>query len=324
MRLYFAPMEGVTGSVHRSAHHQIFGHVDKYYAPFIFTNPNGKISSKDRMELEPEYNEGCMVVPQLLSNCAGDFIATARTLKAMGYEEVNLNLGCPSQTVVSKGRGAGFLGYPAKLRAFLSEIFESLDMKISVKTRIGLDEPEEFEELLEIYGHFPISELMIHPRLRNDFYKGKTNLSAFEQGLERSKAPVCYNGDLFTVRDFLQMQERYPQVDGWMIGRGALADPALFREICGGKSLEREELQCFHEAVRAGYDIRLGGNIKVIFLMKELWRYFRYVMSEEDQVEVGRLLHINDRMEFLKTAEQILAHCSIIKGQGFTARNIIC
>lgn len=319
MRLYFAPMEGITGSVYRCAHRQIFGHVDKYYAPFIFTNPNGKISSRDMLELAPEYNEGCRVVAQLLSNCADDFIATARTLKSMGYEEVNLNLGCPSQTVVSKGRGAGFLGYPAKLNAFLDKIFDSVDMKISVKTRIGLDEPEEFEELLEIYGRFPISELMIHPRLRCDFYKGKPYMPAFEQALCKSKIPVCYNGNIFTAFDFRQIHERYPQVESWMIGRGALSDPALFREICGGNAVGREELYHFHNTILAGYESRMGGNIKVIFLMKELWRYFRYILSEEDQAEVGRLLHMNDRTEFLKMAEQILSNCVIVKGQGFSA-----
>lgn len=317
-------MEGITGSVHRSAHHRIFGNVDKYYAPFIFTNPNGKISSKDRYELAPEFNEDCPVVPQLLSNCAGDFIATARTLKTMGYEEVNLNLGCPSQTVVSKGRGAGFLSYPSKLNEFLSEIFEELDMKISVKTRIGMDDPDEFEELLDIYAGFPMTELVIHPRLRHDFYKGRPNLAAFEQGLQRYAGSVCYNGDIFTAKDFRRMHERYPQVESWMAGRGILANPALFREIKGGKALEREELHRFHDAIRSGYDERLGGHIKVIFLMKELWRYFRYVLSAEDQTEVNRLLHINDREEFLKEAEQILTNCVIIEGQGYAARMITC
>ena len=122
-QLYFAPMEGITGSIYRRAHHRIFGGVDRYYAPFIFTNPKGKISKKDLLEIAPEYNEGCRVVPQLLSNCAEDFIATAHTLKGMGYDEVNLNLGCPSSTVASKGRGSGFLGEKEALKAFLTEIF---------------------------------------------------------------------------------------------------------------------------------------------------------------------------------------------------------
>ena len=121
-QLYFAPMEGITGSIYRRAHHRIFGGVDRYYAPFIFTNPKGKISKKDLLEIAPEYNEGCWVVPQLLSNCAEDFIATAHTLKGMGYDEVNLNLGCPSSTVASKGRGSGFLGEKEALKAFLADI----------------------------------------------------------------------------------------------------------------------------------------------------------------------------------------------------------
>ena len=129
-QLYFAPMEGITGSIYRRAHHRIFGGVDRYYAPFIFTNPKGKISKKDLLEIAPEYNEGCRVVPQLLSNCAEDFIATAHTLKEMGYDEVNLNLGCPSSTVASKGRGSGFLGEKEALKAFLADIFEKTENPI--------------------------------------------------------------------------------------------------------------------------------------------------------------------------------------------------
>ena len=163
-QLYFAPMEGITGSIYRRAHHRIFGGVDRYYAPFIFTNPKGKISKKDLLEIAPEYNEGCLVVPQLLSNCAEDFIATAHTLKGLGYDEVNLNLGCPSSTVASKGRGSGFLGEKEALKAFLADIFDKTNMKISLKTRIGLNRADEFDDILDIYQAFPVEMLIVHPR----------------------------------------------------------------------------------------------------------------------------------------------------------------
>lgn len=320
MRLYFAPMEGITGSVYRCAHHRIFGGVDRYYAPFIFTNSGGKISKKDRMEIAPEYNEDCVVIPQLLSNCAIDFIATARTLKSMGYEEVNLNLGCPSNTVASKGRGAGFLGDIDGLERFMDCIFEKLDMKISVKTRIGLSDRDEFDRLLRIYAAFPLSELIIHPRLRQDYYGGRPDLTAFESALYTLSVPVCYNGDIFCVSDFELLRKRYQQTDRWMIGRGMLSNPALGREIKGGEPVDAEELAAFYHEILDGYDRRLNGSRKVIFLMKEFWHFIGRILSEEDQRGVDTLLHTEDRDDFLKLADELLTHCSIVPGKGYGSR----
>lgn len=320
MRLFFAPMEGITGSVYRCAHYRIFGYADRYYAPFIFTNPGGKISRKEYMEIAPEYNEGCPVIPQLLSNCAEDFIATARTLKSMGYVEVNLNLGCPSNTVASKGRGAGFLGNIKGLEAFLDHIFERLDMMISVKTRIGLDTADEFEDLLKIYGKFPIAELIVHPRLRSDYYNGRPDLGAFSQAVERLTLPVCYNGDIFTVDDFKKIKAIFQRTDHWMLGRGLLSNPALCREIKGGKPPAGEEIAALYYEILEGYDRRLNGSKKVIFLMKEFWHFIGRILSEEDQIYVDRLMHTEDRTEFLKMADEILNHCTIIPGQGYGSR----
>lgn len=320
MRLYFAPMEGITGSVYRCAHHRIFGCADRYYAPFIYTNPGGKISKKEYMEIAPEYNEDCPVIPQLLSNCAEDFVATARTLKSMGYEEVNLNLGCPSNTVASKGRGAGFLGNMEGLEAFLNQIFDELDMEISVKTRIGLYSVDEFEKLLDIYGKFPIAELIVHPRLRSDYYSGRPDWQSFEQAVERMTRPVCYNGDIFTVNDFQKIKDKFQKTEHWMMGRGLLTNPALCREIKGGEPPAREEMAALYHEILEGYDQRLNGSKKVIFLMKEFWHFIGRILSEEDQKYVDRLIHMEDRNEFLKLADEILTYCTIIPGQGYGSR----
>lgn len=317
MRLYFAPMEGISGSIYRCAHQRVFGHADRYYAPFIYTDPSGKLNRRELLELAPEYNEGCNLVPQLLSNCAEDFIRTARTLAAMGYQEVNLNLGCPSQTVASKGRGSGFLGNVEALEEFLEKIYEALDMKVSLKTRIGLHDPKEFDEILRVYERFPIAELIIHPRIRNEFYKGTPHQEAFEKAVHRLHIPLCYNGDIFTTEDFERMQTLYPQIDSWMFGRGLLGNPALCREIKGGEPARREELSAFYHEILEGYDRRMEGNKKVIFLMKEFWRYIAGILSEEDQIEVHRLIHTGDRDEFLKQADELLKCCTIIKGGGY-------
>ena len=151
MKFYYAPMESITIYLYRNIYEQLFGEIDKYYTPFIM--PNGKRTFKTRefQDVLPEHNEGLHIVPQILTKSSEDFIRTAKELKELGYDEVNLNLGCPSRTVVAKQKGSGFLREPEVLDDFLTEIFEALDMKISIKTRIGLRDTEEFEEIIYVF-----------------------------------------------------------------------------------------------------------------------------------------------------------------------------
>jgi len=144
MKFYFAPMEGLTGYVYRNAHHDYFDKVDKYFSPFIFANQSKGFTSRELNDILPVNNQGIVLIPQLLTNHAADFIHTAKKLKQLGYNEINLNLGCPSGTVVSKNRGSGFLYHKEDLDAFLDKIFTQSVTKISIKTRIGKNDPEEF------------------------------------------------------------------------------------------------------------------------------------------------------------------------------------
>ena len=137
MHYYFAPMEGVTGAVYRRTHHEFFSGVDKYFMPFITPTTNEKLTPRQKRDVLPEYNEGVPAVPQLLTKSAADCIWAVNALHDLGYPEVNLNLGCPSGTVVAKRRGSGLLAWPHTLDAFLDEIFSSCDCRISIKTRLG-------------------------------------------------------------------------------------------------------------------------------------------------------------------------------------------
>ena len=248
-------MESITIYLYRNIYEQLFGEIDKYYTPFIM--PNGKRTFKTRefQDVLPEHNEGLHIVPQILTK----------------YDEVNLNLGCPSRTVVAKQKGSGFLREPEVLDDFLTEIFEALDMKISIKTRIGLRDTEEFEEILSIYNRHPVYELTIHPRLQQEFYKGKPHLDVFEYAVEHSENPLCYNGDIVTKEDYANITNRFPQVDAVMIGRGLLRNPALVREIKYGQKLTKRELMSMHDALYEGYQEYLSGDKNVLYKMKEFW-----------------------------------------------------
>ena len=169
--IYFAPLEGITGYLYRNIFHKHFGGVDRYFIPFIQPKQHGHFSSREKKDILPEHNGGMKAVPQLLTNQAPDFLQTSSQLAQMGYEEVNLNLGCPSRTVVSKGRGAGQLGNLEELDRFLETVFKKAEVKISVKTRLGLHSPEEFAEIIKIYQRYPLRELIIHPRVQQEYYE---------------------------------------------------------------------------------------------------------------------------------------------------------
>ena len=220
MNYYFAPMEGITGHIYRRVHGECFRSPDKYFTPFLVPGTKKIFRNREIQDILPENNPGLTVVPQILTGKREDFIRGARELQRYGFQEINLNLGCPSGTVVAKGKGSGMLADPDQLEAFLDEIFSALDLKISVKTRIGLEEPEEFSRLLTLFNRFPLSELIVHPRLRKDFYKGKPDLEAFALAVRESKNPLCYNGDLFSKEMVRQFTEQFPSVDRLMLGRG--------------------------------------------------------------------------------------------------------
>lgn len=273
MNLYAAPMEGLTGYIYRNAHHAFFNHIDKYFSPFILANQHAALKSRELNDIMPQHNKDLVLIPQILTNNARDFIRTSELVRDMGYGEVNLNLGCPSGTVVSKNKGAGFLAKPAELDAFLEEIFTASITKISVKTRIGMSEPEEFYGLMEIYNRYPMTELIIHPRIREDYYKNKPNMAVFKDALAMSRNPVCYNGDIFTKQAYEAFAREFPHVGSVMLGRGLLADPNLAGDIKSGVKVDLHQLKAFHDRIYEDYRGVLSGDRNILFKMRELWHY---------------------------------------------------
>ena len=191
MKYYLAPLEGITGYIYRNTYEKYFHNIDKYFTPFIVPNKSRSFNTKELKDTLPENNKGMNIVPQILTNDSEGFITLSGKLQQLGYNEVNLNLGCPAGTVVSKNRGSGFLAKREELDMFLDEIFKINNMKISIKTRIGKDNSEEFYELIKIYNKYPIEELIIHPRTQKDFYGNKPNLEVFKDALALSTNPVC-------------------------------------------------------------------------------------------------------------------------------------
>ena len=283
MKFYFAPLEGVTGYIYRNAYETFFGQIDKYFMPFISPTKNKGFTSRELNDILPEHNQGLNVVPQILTNNAEYFNGTVNELSKFGYDEINLNLGCPSGTVVAKCKGSGFLAQRDKMDEFLEDIFSNASTKISIKTRIGKDSPEEFYELIEIFNKYPLEELIIHPRIQTDFYKNKPNMQVFKDALSLSKNPVCYNGDIFNVNNYRELTETYPSLGSVMLGRGLIANPALIREIKNNHVIDKQELKAFHDAVYAGYKEILSGDKNALFKMKEFWFYMINLFADSDK-----------------------------------------
>lgn len=297
MRYYFAPMEGLTDSIYRRLHHKHFGGVDRYYMPFLSPTIHRSLTHKEDRELPMADSVPFTAIPQLLTKVPEDFLWAARVCMDRGYTEVNLNTGCPSGTVVSKGKGSGMLRDLMQLDAFLDAVFSSCPISISVKTRLGLESPEEFPALLEIFNRYPIKELTIHPRVRKDFYKEPVRAEWFQYALKNSKNPLCYNGDILTKAD----ADAVAGVESVMIGRGLVADPGML--VPGGTTIIA--LEAFLDELLDTYTEVFGGSRNAMFRMKENWGLLRSRFDGSDKLW-KRLLKTTDVAEYKAITAEIL------------------
>lgn len=312
MKYYFAPLEGITGYIFRNAYETYFsGNMDAYFTPFIAPSMNRCINPKEKRDILPEHNQNLTIIPQILTNQAGIFTKTVKELQEFGYEEVNLNLGCPSGTVVSKHRGAGFLEDPEALDRFFEEVFENCNSRISIKTRIGMDEPEEFYDLLKVYNRYPFSEIIIHPRVREDYYKNQPNVEMFAEAVKNCPHCLCYNGDIFTVSDYQRITKQFPSVEKIMLGRGLLRNPALVRQIKGGASLQKEECRAFHDRLVDDYKVVMSGDKNVMFKMKELWTYLSCSFTNPEKY-VKKIRKADRMCEYLAAVDAIFAEQKLV------------
>ena len=284
MQHYFAPLEGLTDSIYREVHHRYFPGLDRYYTPFLSPTAHRALTSKEKREIPPAITLGYTAIPQVLTKNAQDFLWLAEQCADLGYREINLNLGCPSGTVTAKGKGAGMLKDPDALDAFLDEIFRNSHIPVSVKTRIGFANPDEFPKLLQIFNRYPIHELTIHPRVRAQFYNGAVEMQVFDYAVHNSKNPLCYNGNLCSKADISAFENKFPQIRSVMLGRGLIADPGM---LCAGRN-DAATLQAFHDELLQRYIETFGGARNAMFRMKENWRHM--LCKFEGAEKLGKML----------------------------------
>ncbi|MBN2795830.1 MAG: tRNA-dihydrouridine synthase family protein [Clostridia bacterium] len=277
MKLYLAPMQGMTNAVYRNAFDTIFGGFDAYYAPFIATTQKKQISAKLFKDLMPEYNlTNHVTIPQLLGNNGEDFIHYGQYITDLGYNEINWNIGCPYPTVTKKLKGSGILPHPEKIEAFLETVCKEKNFDLSVKLRLGWDKVEEGIEVVKILNEYPLKEIIIHGRTGIQKYEGVVDLDGFDQLYALSKHPVVYNGDIYSYEDYLTFQKRYEKIQAFMIGRGALRHPSMAKEIKEDLHPIKEmktKILAFHDYILNYYSETLSGDKHILDKMKEFWYY---------------------------------------------------
>ena len=306
MQYYFAPLEGLTDSVYRALHHKYFPGVDRYYTPFFSPTVHRQLTPRESRELPPADSLDACVIPQLLTKVADDFIWMAHQCKDLGYEEVNLNLGCPSGTVTAKGKGSGMLRNTEELDCFLEQIYANSPLPISIKTRIGFTSPEEFPKLLEIFNQYPVCQLIVHPRVRSAFYAGTTDMEAFDLAVKTSNAPVCYNGDLKSLSQAQAIANQYPEVNSVMIGRGLIADPGML--TAGGTTIA--QLEAFYNELTDACIASYGGARNAMFRMKEHWGMLQHSFEGGEKL-FKALRKTTDLNEYRHLTQQIFSTLSL-------------
>jgi tRNA-dihydrouridine synthase len=286
--LLSSPLQGFTDFRFRNAINNYFGGIDTYYSPYIRLNGKLAIKSSYERDLLPENNLGLEVIPQIITNDADEFLFVAKYVQELGYKELNWNLGCPYPMVTKCGMGSGLIGSPEKIKLVLDKAHSQSDIIVSMKMRLGYDTTQEILDVLPVLDQYPIKNIAIHARLGKQLYKGGVHLDAFQQCIDNTKHKLYYNGDITSVSKFREMQERFPSIDHWMIGRGLIADPFLPSMIKSNvleyPKNKMELFSDFHDTLYQGYSESLSGQTHILLKMHHLWEYFSVIFSNPHKV----------------------------------------
>lgn len=276
MEIYLAPLQGLTDWIFRESFTQHIGNFDKTFTPFVRVQNGDFYRPSQCNDLLPEHNMFQKPIPQFLGNNADSFKRFEELCHEHNYDEANINMGCPFPMVTGKRMGAGLLAQPAELTKLLEGIFADTKLKISIKCRLGQENPTEFEPLIPIFNEFPLEEIILHPRVGKQQYKGEVDMDAFARYAPQLKHSVCYNGDILTVGDVEGIQSLVPQINKVMIGRGMLQNPFLLAEIKKQeltKSQKTLMLRNFHLSIIEHCKQKYSGDLHMLKRLEELWEY---------------------------------------------------
>jgi len=313
MKLWLAPLHGITYYNFRNCFIKHFHGIDFAITPFVAAQPREKINQKKLRDLLPENNSELPVIPQLMGNKPDDIKETIVVLQeTFGYKQFNWNIGCPMNQIVRKKRGCGIMPCLDLVEETVNEVCGKTPTRFSLKMRLGLHSPNEGVEILQRIAPYPIDFLCIHPRLGTQQYEGNVNLDIFENFYQTTNHTIVYSGDINDVDFFVKLQQRFPNIENWMLGRGILQNPFLAEQIVNLVEIRytlslQERQKRFIDFYREYSEILLslfGENITLSSL-KELWHYFA-VFWKLAPDELRKILRTNDYKIFNKITNELM------------------
>ena len=309
MKIYFAPLQGFTDRVYRILHAKHFNSVDAYFTPYIEYQNNGEIKNSHKRDVKiiSELEQ----VPQVLCNNAEHLLGLGLYLKKLDYSEANLNLGCPYPMVAKRKKGSGILPFPDEIQKMLLPWFENPPLELSVKLRLGYETKDEIYRVFDVLNKFAIKEIILHPRIGKNLYKGKVDIDAFENAIQYSKHRIIYNGDIDSIEKFNELSERFKTIDNWMIGRALLGNPFFAEEIISGQIISFEEknirLKAFVADLWQAYEKQYGHPSQALNKMKQQWIYLSQMF--ENPRKTYKLIKKSVKVETYNKSIKAIFYC---------------
>lgn len=314
VKIYLAPLRGITLLTFRNAFHRHFHGIDLAVTPFIPTVNSEKIKPSLIKDVDLHREQSIPVIPQIIGNRSDDIVKMCLVLHNLGHNEINWNLGCPHKPVTRKMRGAGLLPHPDIIKTVLDRVFKEPEIAFSIKTRLGLKNPDELYGLAYILNDYPLKNIIIHPRTASQMYSGTVDINRFDQCMKALNCPVVFNGDIRNTETFTILQKRFPNIYGWMIGRWIIANPFLAEDIHGGnfsRQNKKDRMAAFLDDLLAEYSSELYGPAHILGRMKELWKYLSLSFTR-GSVFLTKIQHSTSVDAYKKIIEQLLEEENII------------
>lgn len=305
MKVYAAPLQGLTEAPWRNVHQELFGGIDAYYTPFVRIE-RGEFRNKDVRDIAPENNAVDRLVPQLIASAPAELGRLVELFMEKGYREADINMGCPFPLIAGKHKGSGILPYPQEVKALLDELAHYPEMQFSVKMRLGWESADEWRALLPLLNAASLQRITLHPRIGRQQYKGEVDRESFTAFYQECGHPLVYNGDVLVVEDIRQLEESFPQLEGVMLGRGLLANPALAMEYKEGVSLAQEVLYnkvgILHSRLFKYYEAHLQGETQLLSKMKPYWEYLLPDMDRKIKKAIKKATRVD---KYLSAVNQL-------------------
>jgi tRNA-dihydrouridine synthase B len=300
-----------------------YGGADVYFTEYFRVHAT---STLDRPILESITRNptGRPVIAQMIGNDIPALVRTSRQLQEYPIAAVDLNLGCPAPVVYRKCAGGGLLREPQRVDAILGALRDAVHIRFTVKTRIGFDTANVFDQLLPIFAKHSLDLLTVHGRTVKEMYGPEVHYEYIARAVAELPCPVLANGNVDSAQaaaNILQMTG----ARGLMIGRGAIRNPWIFHQI---RQLQRGEPQFLprgHDVlayVRALYDAACSPAVPENAQVQKMKKYMNYLGVGVEPT--GQFLHqirrVATKADFFRVCDQFLDHDQPMPLEPFPAK----